>query len=107
MLNRGANRIRGEFASPGNTERLAELHFAFHLEAIIIGSTLAVFVNRQVVVLDLSRRRLEDEVEEMAVIDASLNVDGSSRTVDAELGAVAFLQVEVRVADQELFASAM
>src|SRR5438067_12903841 len=102
-----AHRIGGQLAAPVDAECLAELDLTLQLEAVIVRLALAISINRQVVVLDLAGRRLEDEVGEAVVIDAALDVHRAGRALDVELEAVAFLELEIGIADQELLAAAV
>src|SRR5262249_27105410 len=76
------------------------------LEAVIFRLALAIFIDREPV-LDRPGRRLKDEVGEAAVVKAALDVDWPRRAMDAELDAVALLQLEIGIANQELLAAAM
>src|SRR4051812_15298013 len=106
MADLSADRVGGQFAAPIDSKRFAELGVSLDLKSVIISLRLAIFVHGQTV-LDFAGGCLEDEVRELAVVDAALDADRSRRPMKAKFNAVALLKAKVRTADEKLSAAAV
>jgi hypothetical protein len=95
-----------EFGAPVDPAERAQLGVALQLEAVIIRLAVEELEHRQVVP-NLAGEALKDEVRETFVIEIGREMHRTVGVVKAELSGIAFLLLEVRIADFERLVAAM